>query len=181
MSARAVLAGAAILVASSSAGWTQSWGFGIEVGPPVYYGPPPVYAYEVDPYYYEQPPVYYEPPPVVVVPPPMPRYTATPDAVLDMLEAEGYSELSPMAERGAYYKLSAVSPEGDLVALEISIRTGEIEQEIILEPSRGPAPRAVAATPPPVTAPAPPPGAAPAPMRERLQPPASGKDPLVIY
>lgn len=182
MSARAILAVAAIL-AGSSPGAAQSWGFGIEVGPPGYYGPPPVYAYEVDPYYYE-PPVYYEEAPVVVVPaePPV-RYAASPDSVLDMLEDEGFSELSPMAERGAYYKLSAVNPEGELVALEISIRSGEIEREIILEPSREPARRVVAATPPappPVAAPLPPAGAAPPPMRERLQVPA-GEDPLVVY
>jgi hypothetical protein len=193
MSARTILASAAILAASSTCGWTQSWGFGVEVGPPVYYGPPPVYTYDVDPYYYPEPPIYEQEPPIVIMPeePPV-RYAASPDDVLDMLEDEGFRNLSPMAERGAYYKLSAINPEGELVALEISIRSGEIEREIILEGRRGPRPmpRVVAATPaaPPAPPPAivspPPSGDAPAPMRDRLRVPPGGQggdDPLVIY
>ena len=52
----------------------------------------------------------------------------SPDAVFDALEAAGYREFSPMAPRGDVYKLDAVNPRGDLVALEISVFTGAIEQ-----------------------------------------------------
>jgi len=184
MRANAMLVGAIIAAAAASPGAAQSWGYGVEVGPPVYYERPPAY-------YYEEPP-YYDEAPVVVVPAPRPmvRYAASPDSVLDMLEDEGYVELSPMAERGGLYKLSAVSPEGDLVALEISVLTGDIEQELILQPRRriAVAPvevRRMAPAPQPVAPAYPPPSAsvqAPAPMRDRLRPvEPEGDDPLVVY
>ena len=186
MRANAILAGAIIAAAAAMPASAQSWGFGVEVGPPVYYERPPAY-------YFDEPP-YYDEAPIVVVPERrrVMRYAASPDSVLDMLEDEGYVELSPMAERGGLYKLSAVSPEGDLVALEISVMTGEIEQEFILQPRRRIATAPVEvrriAPAPPVVAPAyPPPAAsaqAPAPMRDRLRPlpvEPEGDDPLVVY
>ncbi len=179
MRANAFMAAAIVAAATASPGAAQSWGFGIEIGPPAYYEPPA--------YYYSEP-RYYGEPPLVVVParPPVIRHAASPDAVLDMLEDEGYVELSPMAERGGFYKLSAVSPEGDLVALEIAILTGEIEREFILQERRriAAAPvevRRAAPTPP---AYAPPAASAPAPMRDRLRPAPTepeGDDPLVVY
>lgn len=186
MRANAILAGAIIAAAVAAPASAQNWGFGVEIGPPVYYERPPAY-------YYDEPP-YYDAPPIVVIPQPrrVMRYAASPDLVLDMLEDEGYVELSPMAERGGLYKLSAVSPEGDLVALEISVMTGEIEREFILQPGRriaaapvevrriAPAPRIVAPAYPPPAASAQP----PAPMRDRLRPAPvgpEGDDPLVVY
>ncbi len=185
MRARAVLAGVIMAGAAASPGAAQSWGFGVAVGPPIYYERPPAYHYD-EPYYGEAPVV------IVPGPRPMPRHAASPDSVFDMLEDEGYVELSPMAERGPFYKLSAVSPEGDLVALEISVLTGEIEREFILQPRRRSAAAPVeiqrVAPAPPASAPASPPPAAsaqaPAPMRDRLRPvpvEPEGDDPLVIY
>ena len=184
----------------------QSWGFGVELGTPVY-GPPPVYyQYAEPPYYAAEPPVYYGTPPVVVVP--RERRVlriVSPDRVLDRLDAEGYRELGPMRRRGSIYSLSAVAPEGDVVALEVSAVTGEIEREFVLEPARKKPARAAEATkrvrtaaapkpkpqveaPPPAAAQAPAPaGEAPTALRDRLQPippveeaPTEG-DPLVVY
>jgi len=162
-----VFAGVLVAAAASPA-LAQSWGFG-------------------EAPYYDGAPDYYEDGPVVVAP--RPRYFASPDSVFDMLEDEGFRELSPMAERGPFYRLNAVSPEGDLVALEISVRSGEIEREVILQPRRRivrvPAPERVIAPPPPPAASVAP-QAAPAPMRERLRPSPEeqsqdDRDPLVVY
>ena len=190
-----LLAGAAVSPAAAQ------WGAGIEIGPGYYDpydGPPPGY-YDDDPYFEDGP--YYRERPVFIVPEPRPIVRArplSPDAVLDILEDEGFRELGPMALRGSFYKLSAVNPEGEVVGLEISAFSGEIEREFILQPARrvererparivaqpaapiiAPAPRAIAPAPAPSQA------AAPPPMRDRLRPvpqePAEGKDPLVIY
>ena len=180
MFGRAVLAGV-LAAAAASPALAQSWGFGGGIGR----GPPPVYYYDEAPYYDED--GYDEDGPVAVAP--RPRYFASPDSVFDMLEDEGFRELSPMAERGPFYRLNAVSPEGDLVALEISVRSGEIEREVILQPRRRivrvPAPERVIAPPPPPAASVAP-QAAPAPMRERLRPSPEeqsqdDRDPLVVY
>jgi hypothetical protein len=126
-------------------------------------------------------------------------HVEAPEDVLDRLDAAGYRELSPMARRGQVYKLSAVDPRGNLVALEISIFTGEIERADVLRaayarpPVRAPRPVAAPAVAPvPRRAPAPAVAARPAPqpapgsnaMRNRLQPPAEaqgGDDPMVVY
>ena len=74
-----------------------------------------------------------------------------------------------MRQRGSIYRLNATDPDGNLVRLDISVHTGDIERERIL---------VRAAVPPP------PPGA-PAPsssLRDRLQtPPPGARDPLVVY
>jgi hypothetical protein len=113
---------------------------GVDLGPPIY-GPPPVI-------YYEAPPqVLYGAPPRVLVPGERRVFhMEAPEVVLDRLDAAGYRDLSPMSRRGTLYKLSAVAPEGDVVALEISIFTGEIERERVLQP-RPEQPRRAARTP----------------------------------
>jgi hypothetical protein len=104
------------------------WGFGIQVGPPRYYGPPPVY------YERARPRRYYEEAPVIIAPAqPRVLHMEAPEDVLDALEDAGFRELSPMKRRGKFYVLNAVDPGGDLVALEISIFTGEIERTRVLE------------------------------------------------
>src|SRR5687768_14964191 len=113
---------------AQSAAAQQSWRY----GPPGLYGPPVVYY---DPRFVA-PPGYYGPPGLVV--PRDRRLTpvptiVSPDAVFDRLEDAGYSELSPMAPRGEFYKLTAVDPGGNLVGLEVSIFTGRIENSYILE------------------------------------------------
>ena len=158
----------ALTLAASPAA-AGSWSFGVGVGfPPVYYGPPPVY-YGPPPVIYEAvpPPVYYGPPPVVGAPPAPVLQIRDPGAVLGELEHAGYRELGPMAHRGPLYKLRALNPGGDLVALEISAYTGEIERELILQARRSePLPPEPTVAPPEV------PQAAPA---------GDGGDPLVVY
>jgi hypothetical protein len=210
----AILGATLTLLGAAAPAAAQPWGFGVGVGhgPPVFWGPPPVYydrpviRRRAPPaYYYEEPPMF-----VPAEPPPVYRMVG-PDEVFDMLDAAGYRELSPMARRGAVYKLNAVSPDGDLVALDISIFSGAIERARVIEaryaapppaapplavvppPARPkPARQAAAApepVPPPAAAPNPAPapsGAAPAPMKDRLQPvpaePAGDEpDPLVVY
>jgi pyruvate/2-oxoglutarate dehydrogenase complex dihydrolipoamide acyltransferase (E2) component len=173
----------------------QSWGFGVGVDTRIpIYGAPPVY--------YDEPPVYYDAPRVVVPREGRVFRMEAPEVVLDRLDAAGYRDLSPMARRGTLYKLSAVAPEGDVVALEISIFTGEIERERVLQPRRQRPARAVAApkrtrtaaapapkpepkvaatvpAAPPATVPATPsasPGAPGSTLRDRLKPlpPGSG-------
>jgi hypothetical protein len=191
-----------ILTTALAAGATapaaaQSWGIGVgvEYGPPVFYGPPPVIYYE-PPVVAAPPPVYYGAPPVVVAPAPVIEMVS-PDEVFDRLDEAGYTDLAPMAQRGRYYKVRAVDPYGNLVSLEISIHSGEIENKYILESGYAARPAVVAppvvATapppPPPARAAAPPPPAAPsaAPptsLRDRLvvpEEPEDGDDPLVIY
>jgi hypothetical protein len=138
------------------AGSSVSFGVGVGFGPAFGWGPPPIY-YEPYPYAYGPPPV--------VIEPVVPANIIPPGAVLDALEEAGYYDLSPMAHRGSIYKLNAVNPGGDLVQLEISVYTGEIERERILALSRTPQ---LAPTPAPI-APAPP------------TPGGDGEDPLVIY
>jgi hypothetical protein len=162
-----LVAGLAAVQPAAAGSW--SFGVGVETGPPVYYGPPPVY-YGPPPVVYDAPPPpVYHPAPVLVAPPPVVLQIATPDQVLDSLEAAGYREMTPMAHRGPLFKLNAVNRDGDLVALEIATESGMIERELILQPGYRPPlqyqPRAVAA-PAPLPAPA---------------PPATAGDPLVVY
>lgn len=170
------------LAAGSVSATAQSWGF----GEPVYVDPPPVY-YERPgvvvpgrPMLYEAPDsdVYYDEEPRILVAPPERRvlHMEAPEIVMDRLDADGYRELSPMARRGSLYKLTAVDPSGDLVALEISIFTGEIERETVLRVARSPArtqPRPQS-RPPVVAAPRPAPVApAPRPTVAAAPPPAA--------
>lgn len=108
---------------------------------------------------------------VILEPVPDIRRQTRPGEVFDTLEAAGYREFGPMAQRGRLYSLRAVNPNGELVALEISIATGQIERELILSESAPLEPRFRRPLQP-----APPQSAPPAP------PPATTeRDPLVIY
>jgi hypothetical protein len=167
-------------------------------GPPVYAVPPPAYG---------EPPVLYEEPsvmaqfseaPIDVAPDGRPVFhMEAAEDVARALRRAGYRELSPMHMRGHFYTLTGVEPGGDLVELEVSIFTGEIERVMLLQagyrPPPPPPPAAVAAAPPPppleppiAAAPppaplAPPAGSSPAPLEERLIPPPEEQDPLVVY
>jgi hypothetical protein len=150
---RDAVLGGALALAAASPGVAQSWG---DVGgPPVTYGRPPA-AYAM--------PVYRSAPPA----PPL-----SPAAVFDALQAAGYREFSPMAPRGAFYKLDAVNRRGDLVALVVSAFTGEIAEERVLAFHPGSAP---SAPPQPVPQSAPAAAAAPPPA-----PVGNGHNPLVVY
>jgi hypothetical protein len=134
--------------------------------------------------------VLYEEP--VIVAPPVRARELSPDEIFDWLEAEGYRDFGPMAHRDPLYKLNAVNPEGDLVALEISAYTGAIEREMILQ-ARHAAPSPV--LPPPLVetyaappAPPPPAGDPYAAPRPYTPPTLSDsddddedEDPLVVY
>jgi hypothetical protein len=101
----------------------QSWRY----GPPGLDGPPVVYY---DPRFVAPPGYYAVPRARRLLPVPT---VVSPDAVFDSLEDAGYSELSPMAPRGEFYKLTAIDPAGNLVGLEVSIFSGAIENSYILE------------------------------------------------
>ncbi len=131
--------------AANSPAHAQSWNSGVMVEGPVYFAPG----------------VYQRALPL------------SPDAVFNALEAAGYREFSPMAPREPVYRLNAVNPRGDLVALEISMFTGQIERERILAVHQRPPLRAYRAAPAPQAAPRAP--AAPPPSDE------GGHDPLVVY
>ena len=149
---RAIVLGAVLALQGLSPATAQmSFGVGIEFGGPAYYGPPPFYVYE-------------QPPPIIYGPPEAPS-AVPPDVVFDMLDRAGYRELGPMAFRDGVYKLDAVNRNGELVALEISVLTGEVEIERILGRQV-----AVPLPPPPAPVEAPPPPQ-----------PEPGRDPLVVY
>ncbi len=97
----------------------------------------------------------------------------SPDAVFNALEAAGYREFGPMAPREPIYRLNAVNPRGDLVALDISMFTGAIESERILAVHQRPPIRVYRTAPPP-------PAAAPAPPPPRTHS-GGAHNPLVIY
>lgn len=160
----AILAFAAAAFAGlseASAQWSVRVGIGF--GEPGYYGPPPVY-YGPPPVYYGPPPVYvYEEPPILYAPQPIPSAVPA-DAVFDALERAGYREFSPMAFRDGVYKLNAVNRGGDLVALEVSALTGQVEREYLI----GSRQAAVPVAPP-------------TPPRAPAQPSRPGQDPLVVY
>lgn len=188
----------AALAATASPAAAASWEFSGAVGPRVYYGPPPVHLQA--PVIYRRAPMIYRQAPVVVGPAPAPIYDMeAPEDIIESLQDAGFTELSPITRRGAVYRLNAVDPEGNVVALDISIFTGEIERSRILQArfqaAPAPAPRPVARaapSPAPVEAAAPPPAAArptgtpPSTLRERLEPVPDeagegDRDPLVVY
>jgi hypothetical protein len=111
----ACVIGAVAAGASPATAQSFGWSVGVGIGGPDYYEPAP---------FYDEP----------VYVPVEPR--KSPDEVFDALEAAGYSDFTPMAPRGDYYKLSAVNPRGDFVALEISVWSGQIEREYILAEGR---------------------------------------------
>ncbi len=150
-----MLAGLALVSPAAA----QSWGFGVEVGPEVFLGPPPVY-YE-PPVVYEAPAgIYYEEPTTIIVPSPRAPvlHMEAPEDVVDNLARLGYSNFGPIDRRGALYMLTAIDPEGDLVSLEISIQSGDIEWSSVLEARYAAPPpvarRAPAAKPKPAAVPA---------------------------
>ncbi len=145
VSRNAFLSAALIAAAASSPAFSQSWNSGFRVEGPVYFAPG----------------VYQRALPL------------SPDAVFNALEAAGYREFSPMAPREPVYRLNAVNPRGDLVALEISMFTGQIERERILAVHQRPPLRAYRPAPVPQAAPVAP--AAPPPAND------GGHDPLVVY
>jgi hypothetical protein len=100
---KSALIGALLVVAASPAA-AQSWGAGVVIEGPVYYGAP---AFER------------------AVPLP-------PDVVFDVLEDRGYHDFGPMAPRGPIYRLTAVNWRGDLVELEVSAFSAGVESERIL-------------------------------------------------
>jgi hypothetical protein len=105
-------------------------------------------------------------------PPPAAAGAFSPDDVFDSLESAGYREFSPMADRGGVYELRAVNPAGDLVALEVSAHTGEIERELILAERPRNAPAAIVAPSSP---------RAPLSRRQPSRPADEDRDPLVVY
>lgn len=88
-----------------------------------------------DPYYRPYPPRYYQGP-VVVVPrqAPMPRVqVVAPEEVRGNLQASGFSDISRIRARGAVYEMTAVDPDGNLVALAVSMYSGRIEGMNVLQ------------------------------------------------
>lgn len=168
MAREAIFAVAFVALAGLSPASAQwSVGVGVGYGAPDYYGPPPI-IYGEPPIIYGPPPVYvYEEPPVYLPAPspPVAIPSAVPPAVVfDNLERSGYRELGPMAFRDGFYKLSAVNRRGDLVALEVSLLTGQVQLEFVIGATTHLQP---VAPPAPVL----PPAASPAPAG----------DPLVVY
>lgn len=197
---RTIAAAMAVAGAMASPAVAQSWGFDLGGGPDYYGEPPVVYRRAPVPRYYDGPVVLRRVDPRVL-------HMEAPEDVLDDLDNAGFTELSPMRRRGQLYLLSAVDPDGNLVALEISIFTGEIERTRVLEaafqpppevrrprrveraaaprPAPRPAPPQTQASPPPA-APAPDSGGSPSTLRDRLQsapaePSEEEGDPLVVY
>jgi hypothetical protein len=123
------LIGVLLAAAAAPPAAAQSWGAGVIVEGPVYYGAP---AFER------------------AIPLP-------PDVVFDALEADGYHDFGPMAPRGPIYRLTAVNRRGDLVELEVSAFTAAVEQERILAFSERPPVRVYRAAPAARPLPAPPP------------------------
>src|SRR5690349_14146845 len=118
---------AASLVAAAAApaaAGSWGWGFGIGFGPPIYWEPPAVYVPGPPPDAYGEAPVLLGP-----VEPPTVYSRVDPGAVINALAAAGYSEISRIRQRGKVYRLTAVDPEGNRVALDISVSTGEIERQ----------------------------------------------------
>ena len=125
-SGRCSVAALGVAVAAAA----QSWSVGVGVG----YG---------GPVYYDPPPSIYEPPPSSTAAASV--YGAVASIVLRDFARRGVrcardAGLSASSARwrfrGGVYRLNAVNPRGDLVALEVSVFTGEIERELILEPRR---------------------------------------------
>jgi hypothetical protein len=142
---------AALLATAAAPAAAEVFSFGIGVGAPIY-----------RPYYAEPAPAYrvYRGP-VILGPAPEAPGVYHMEAARDVeasLRSRGFTEVSPLARHGHLYHGNAVDPGGNLVALQISIFSGEIVDAEILEPGRAIV-RAPAietyAPPPPVTSTAP--------------------------
>jgi hypothetical protein len=161
---RIAMSAAAFAAAMGSAATALAGSWDVGVGAGFGWYPQPV-----------PPPGYYHHQPLVIIgraPPPAAAGAVSPDDVFDALERAGYREFSPMADRGGVYELRAVNPAGDLVALEVSAHTGEIERELILAERLRNAPAAIVAPSSP-RAPLSPP--------QPSQPAEEERDPLVVY
>lgn len=111
--------------------------YGIEPGQRVYRGER---VYPGEPVYPERVERAY---PVPVAPPalePMRRAAPSPqvqviavEEVADRLSRRGFRQLSPIEMDRGYYKLTAVDPAGNLIALSVSVVSGEIEGSQILQ------------------------------------------------
>jgi hypothetical protein len=178
------LAGTAPAAAGS---W--GWGIGVGFGPPIYWEPPAVYVPAPPPGYYGEAPAIVAP-----VEPPAAYGRVDPGAVIDALAAAGYTEIGRIRQRGGLYRLTAVDPDGNRLALDISVHSGEIERAQLLEARYEEPPVGVPVQPPARRAPPPQASAAPgAPttMHDRLQAQAAApdappptdqdRDPLVVY
>lgn len=111
--------------------------------------------------------------PVILGPVPDSRRVYRMEAARDVeadLRRQGFTEVSPLARNGNFYHGNAVDPAGNVVALRISIFTGEIVGADILQPSRsaGRAPSIRSAVPQLPRSAAPPP-----PARKQVAAPAS--------
>ena len=137
---------AAALIASAAApAAAEVFSFGFGVGTPIF-----------RPQYVEPAPAYrvYRGP-VIIGPVPEEPGVYHMEAARDVeasLRRRGFTEVSPLARHGHLYHGNAVDPAGNLVALQISIFSGEIVDADILEPSRAivraPAGRTYAPPPP---------------------------------
>jgi len=136
---------AAALIASAAApASAEVFSFGFGVGAPIF-----------RPQYVEPAPAYrvYRGPEIIGPVPEGGVYHM--EAARDVeasLRRRGFTEVSPLARHGHLYHGNAVDPAGNLVALQISIFSGEIVDADILEPSRAivraPAGRTYAPPPP---------------------------------
>ena len=78
--------------------------------------------------------------PVIIGPVPESRRVYRMEAARDVeakLRRQGFTDVSPLARNGNFYHGNAVDPAGNVVALRISIFTGEIVGADILQRSRG--------------------------------------------
>lgn len=141
---------AAALIASAAApASAEVFSFGFGAGAPIYRPAEPAPSYRV-----------YRGPAVIGRVPEAPNVYHM-EAARDVeasLRRRGFTEVSPLARHGHLYHGNAVDPAGNLVALQLSIFSGEIVDADILEPARGVARAPAARTyapPPPVTSTAP--------------------------
>jgi hypothetical protein len=142
---------AALIAGAAAPASAEVFSFGFGVGAPIF-----------RPQYVEPAPAYrvYRGP-EIIGPVPDSREVYHMEAARDVeasLRSRGFSEVSPLARHGHLYHGRAVDPAGNLVALRISIFSGDIVDADILEPARAvvraPAARTYA-PPPPVTSTAP--------------------------
>lgn len=127
--------GAALAVAAAAAPASAGpWGVGY--GPPVYYDAPPRVLYgapDGPPAFYDGPRAYRRNGPVVIAPGSRILHMEAVEDVRGRLLDQGFRDLSRVKRRGARYFVRGVNPGGDLVALQISIFTGDIERVDLLE------------------------------------------------
>lgn len=148
---RTTIVTVALIAGAAAPAAAEVFSFGFGVGTPVYrpYHAAPAPTYRV----YRGP--------EIIGPVPENRGVYHMEAARDVeasLRARGFTEVSPLARHGHLYHGNAVDPAGNLVALRISIFSGDIVDADILEPARAVV-RAPAAPnyapPPPVTRTAP--------------------------